>query len=238
MNQADIVRLGHGSGSTMSSQLLSNIFLPALGNDILNQLDDAATIQVKDTQLAMTIDSYVVNPIFFPGGDIGSLSIYGTVNDLSMRGATPISIAGSFILEEGLSFDDLHKIVDSMKQACKRTNVQFIAGDTKVVNRGAADKIFITTCGLGLIQHLPAPSANRACVGDQIIVSGDIGLHGTAVMCARESFNLETTIQSDSAPLNDLVQMMLQACPSIHCLRDITRGGLASVLIELALLMT
>ncbi len=151
-----------------------------------------------------------------------------------MRGAIPMSIAGSFILEEGLPFDDLHKIINSMKEACLKTNVQFVTGDTKVVNRGAADKIFITTCGLGLIHALPAPAANRACAGDKIIVSGDIGLHGTAVMCARESFALETTIKSDSAPLNDLVQAMLKTCSSIHCLRDITRGGLASVLNELA----
>jgi hydrogenase expression/formation protein HypE len=230
----DVIRLGHGSGGRLSSDLLKDIFLPALGNEILNTLDDASLIQVNNTPLAITVDSYVINPIFFPGGDIGSLSVYGTVNDLSMRGATPICISGTFILEEGFPIEDLHKIVVSMRQACLQANVQFVAGDTKVVNRGAADKVFITTCGLGLVQHSPPPSANRAMIGDKIIVSGDIGRHGTAVMCARESFELETTIESDSAPLNHLVQQMLTGFPSIHCLRDITRGGLASILNELA----
>jgi len=231
---SDVIKLGHGSGGKMSSDLLDNVFLPALSNKILDQLDDAAVMAINDTRLAFTIDSYVVSPIFFPGGDIGSLSVYGTVNDLSMRGAIPAYISASFILEEGFPIADLHKIVESMKKACLETNIQFAAGDTKVVNRGAADKIFITTCGLGILQYNPAPAANRAVPGDVVIVSGDIGLHGTAIMCARESFELETTIQSDSAPLNELVQEMLKTCPAIHCLRDITRGGLATVLNELA----
>ncbi len=230
----DVIRLGHGSGGRLSSDLLKDIFLPALGNDILNTLEDASLIPVNNTQLAITVDSYVVNPIFFPGGDIGSLSVYGTVNDLSMRGAMPICISGSFIMEEGLALSDLRKIVDSMRRACLQAQVQFVAGDTKVVNRGAVDKIFITTCGLGMIEHKVPPAANRATIGDKIIVSGDIGRHGTAVMCARESFELETTIESDSAPLNHLVQQMFNVTSSIHCLRDITRGGLATVLNELA----
>lgn len=230
----NVIRLGHGSGGSMSSQLLNDIFLPALGNDILNQLDDAAIVQINNTQLAFTIDSYVVNPIFFPGGDIGSLSIHGTVNDLSTRGAKPVSIAGSFVLEEGLPLEDLNKIVNSMQDACRKANIKFVTGDTKVVNKGAADKIFITTCGLGIITHKFPPAANKAQAGDKIIVSGEIGMHGAAIMCARESFDLETTITSDSAPLNELVQSMLNHSNSVHCLRDITRGGLASVLNELA----
>lgn len=233
MDSHDFVKLGHGSGGTMSAHLLENVFLKTLANPLLNQLEDATVLEIVSDKIAVTIDSYVVSPIFFPGGNIGSLAIHGTINDLAMRGAKPLYIAGSFILEEGLPIDDLKTIIISMQQACDQAKIKFIAGDTKVVNKGAADKIFITTCGIGLIENTFIPSVSKARLGDKVIVSGDIGLHGVAVMCARESFDLETTIESDSAPLNELVDAVLAIHPEIHCLRDITRGGLATVLNEI-----
>lgn len=172
---------------------------------------------------------------FFPGGDIGSLAVHGTVNDLAMRGAQPLFIAAAFILEEGLSIDDLNKIVSSVRDACLQSDVKLIAADTKVVNKGAADQIFITTTGFGIVDKLPAPAANRAQPGDSIIIiSGDIGRHGIAVMSCREGLNLETAILSDSSPLHKIVQTILSQSSNVHCLRDVTRGGLASVLNELA----
>jgi hydrogenase expression/formation protein HypE len=177
-----------------------------------------------------------VSPIFFPGGDIGSLSVHGTVNDLSMRGARPLFIAASFILEEGLRFDELESIVSSMRIACEQSKVQLIAADTKVVNKGAADRIFITTTGIGLVTRKSVPAANRARPRDCVIVSGDIGRHGVAIMSCREGIEFETEIQSDSAPLIDIVDEIMNDGSDVHCLRDITRGGLASVLNELAAL--
>lgn len=232
----DVVRLGHGSGGKMTASLIQDIFLPRLGNEVLNLLDDAGEIVINGSTLAFTTDSYVVSPIFFPGGDIGSLAVFGTVNDLSMRGARPLFISATFILEEGLPIAELSKIADSVGQACKRANVQLIAADTKVVGKGAADKLFITTSGIGIIDKKPSPAANRAQVGDFLLVNGDIGRHGMAIMSTREALALESEIVSDSAPLNEIVQRMLSVgnADAIHCLRDITRGGLSGVLNELA----
>lgn len=233
-----VIRLGHGSGGKMTSRLIETVFLPLIGNDILNQLDDAAFVTVPGTLagtgLAITTDSYVVSPIFFPGGDIGSLAINGTINDLAMRGAKPLYLSASFIIEEGMSIDDLTKITASVRDACLSAQVKLVAADTKVVNRGAADKLFITTSGIGIIETSPVPAANRAEVGDCILVSGDVGRHGVAVMSCREGLDLETAILSDTFPLHNIVQTMLSDTSAIHCLRDITRGGLASVLNELA----
>lgn len=230
----DVVRLGHGSGGKMTANLIESIFLPTIGNDVLAEAEDAAVLPISLGNIALTTDSYVVSPLFFSGGDIGSLSVHGTVNDLSMRGARPLAMTASFILEEGFPLADLKTILTSMQKACCDSNIQLVAADTKVVGRGAADKLFITTTGIGLVSHLPAPSVKRAKVGDVVILSGDIGRHGIVVMAARQELDLETTITSDSAPLDKVIQMLLASGSSIHCLRDVTRGGLAGVLNEIA----
>ncbi len=235
----NIVKLGHGSGGRMTTRLIENIFLPVLGNDILNELEDAALINIAGANIAMTTDSYVVSPIFFPGGDIGSLAVHGTINDLSMRGARPLCLSAAFIMEEGLPIADLEKIVKSFQQACLNSGTKLITADTKVVNKGAADKLFITTTGIGIVEKFPAPSVKRAQAGDCVLISGDIGRHGIAIMASREGLDLETTIESDSYPLHNLVWSILndsneEGYEKIHCLRDITRGGLAGVLNEIA----
>lgn len=232
-NQGQI-RLGHGSGGKMSENLTSNLFLPILGNDILNQLDDAAVVRAGMSNIAVTTDAYVVNPIFFPGGDIGSLAVHGTVNDLSMRGARPLYLSASFILEEGLPLAVLERIIVSFNEAATKAGIKLIAADTKVVNKGAADQLFITTTGIGLVEKQTVPSASSACVGDVIIISGPLAQHGMSIMCSREGLDLETELLSDSAPVNQLVQKILASSNNIHCLRDLTRGGLASASNELA----
>lgn len=229
-----VIRLGHGSGGTMTSNLISEVFLPIVGNSLLCELDDAAIVKVDQSDIAVTTDAYVVSPIFFPGGDIGSLAVHGTVNDLTMRGAKPLFLTATFILEEGLPIEQLSTIMRSFNSACIKAKVSLIAADTKVVNKGAADQIFITTCGIGTVIRHPAPSARRARAGDRILLSGDIGRHGIAIMSCREGLELETQIVSDSQPLDEIVARMLEVSDGIHCLRDITRGGLASVLNELA----
>jgi len=234
ITNGDIVRLGHGSGGKMTANLIEKLFLPLIGNDILNLLDDSALVNIDGRSLAITTDSYVVSPIFFPGGDIGSLAVHGTINDLAMRGAKPLFLAAAFILEEGLSMEELGAVVTSMQKACLDAQVKLVAADTKVVNKGAADKLFITTTGFGLVETLPAPGCNRAQVGDYILVSGDVGRHGIAIMSCREGLDLETAILSDSCPLYEMVANMLADPTNVHCLRDITRGGLASVLNEIA----
>lgn len=232
-NNSEIIRLGHGSGGKMTASLIESVFLPALGNETLNQLDDAAVIKARDTTIAFTTDAYVVSPLFFPGGNIGSLAVHGTVNDLAMRGAKPLFLSASFILEEGFPIAELNQIIASMSAACADAHVQLVAADTKVVDKNSADKLFITTSGIGVIEHLPAPSASRAKPGDAILLSGDIGRHGIAVMACRENLELETAILSDSCPLDKVVHAMLTQTNAVNCLRDITRGGLAGVLNEL-----
>jgi hydrogenase expression/formation protein HypE len=227
--------LGHGSGGKLTAELIEKIFLPAFANPILDKLDDQAVLQVNGSKLAFTTDSFVVTPIFFPGGDIGRLAVNGTVNDLAMSGARPLYLAAAFILEEGLPSDDLRRVVESMRDAAQEAGVQFVTGDTKVVNRGKGDKIFITTTGIGILEGNVSVSADRAIPGDKIIVSGYIGDHGMAIMSQRENLEFEGTIESDCAPLHGLVQAMMQAgAENIHCLRDPTRGGLATTLNEIA----
>jgi hydrogenase expression/formation protein HypE len=231
--------LGHGSGGKLTSELIDSIFLPAFRNPVLDKLDDQAVVTIKGARLAFTTDSFVVTPIFFPGGDIGRLAVHGTVNDLAMSGARPLYLSAAFILEEGLAIDDLRRVVESMRTAANAAGVQFVTGDTKVVNRGKGDQIFITTTGIGVIDTGVTISADRARPGDKIILSGYIGDHGMAIMSQRENLEFEGTIESDSASLNGLVDTML-ATPSrgeldfLHCLRDPTRGGVATTLNEIA----
>jgi hydrogenase expression/formation protein HypE len=231
--------LGHGSGGKLTAELIDKVFRPAFTNPILDKLDDQAVVQVNGTRLAFTTDSFVVTPIFFPGGDIGRLAINGTVNDLAMSGARPLYLAAAFILEEGLAADDLRRVVESMRDAANEAGVLLVTGDTKVVNRGKGDQVFITTTGLGVIDRPVEISADRARPGDKIILSGFIGDHGMAVMSQRENLEFEGAIESDCAPLHGLVNVMLEVTgsdglPTIHCLRDPTRGGVATTLNEIA----
>ncbi len=230
------IRLGHGSGGKMSADLIETVFLPQLGNEILNRLEDAAQLSLPSSSIAVSTDSYVVSPVFFPGGNIGSLAVHGTINDLAMSGARPLFLTAAFILEEGFGIDKLKEIVDSMAQACRQSNVQLIASDTKVVGKGACDKIFINSCGIGVIECKQAPMPSKARAGDQVILSGDLGRHGMAIMSCREGLELETDVISDSKSVYNEVQAIMTCCPdgAIHSLRDITRGGLSSVLNELA----
>jgi len=227
--------LGHGSGGKLTAELIEKVFLPAFANPVLDKLDDQAVFAVGRSRLAFTTDSFVVTPIFFPGGDIGSLAINGTVNDLAMSGARPLYLAAAFILEEGLPTAELQRVVQSMRGAAAAAGVQLVTGDTKVVNRGKGDKMFITTTGIGVIEQAVNISADRARTGDKIIVSGYVGDHGMAIMSRRENLEFEGTIESDCAPLHGLVSAMLEAgAEHIHCLRDPTRGGVATTLNEIA----
>ncbi|HUF41096.1 MAG TPA: hydrogenase expression/formation protein HypE [Verrucomicrobiae bacterium] len=226
--------LGHGSGGKLTAELVQKIFLPAFNNDYLARLDDQAVLELNGTRLALTTDSFVVTPIIFPGGDIGRLAVNGTVNDLAMSGATPLYIAAAFILEEGLATEDLCRVVDSMGAAARDANVLLVAGDTKVVERGKGDQVFITTTGIGIVEKPITISANRAKPGDKVIVSGAIGDHGIAILSQRENLEFEGTVESDTAALHTLVAAMLDAGAEIHCLRDPTRGGVATILNEIA----
>jgi hydrogenase expression/formation protein HypE len=232
--------LGHGSGGKLTAELINKIFLPAFANPILDKLNDQAVIEVNGARLAFTTDGFVVTPIFFPGGDIGRLAVNGTVNDLAMSGARPLYLSAAFILEEGLAARDLQRVVESMGAAAREAGVQLVTGDTKVVNRGKGDKIFITTTGIGIIERPVDISASRSRPGDKIILSGYIGDHGMAIMSQRENLEFEGAIESDCAPLHGLVAAMLDACDEsspehpIHCLRDPTRGGVATTLNEIA----
>src|SRR5581483_2661350 len=226
--------LGHGSGGKLSAQLIENVFLPAFRNPLLDKLDDQAVFEINGSRLAFTTDAFVVTPLFFPGGDIGRLAVNGTVNDLAMSGARPLYLAAAFILEEGLSTEELRRIVRSMSEAAQEAGVQLVAGDTKVVNRGKGDKIFISTTGIGIVEKPVNISAARATLGDKIILSGYIGDHGMAILSQRENLEFEGVIESDCAALHLLVNEMLEASPEIHCLRDPTRGGVATVLNEIA----
>jgi len=219
----------------MSADLVHRFFLPRFSNRYLDRLDDQAVVEIAGQRVAFTTDSFVVRPLFFPGGDIGRLAVNGTVNDLAMAGARPLFLSAGFILEEGLPLDDLAAILDSMRAACKDAGVLLVAGDTKVVDKGSGDQCFINTAGIGVLEHPWLLSADQARPGDRVILSGTIGDHGMAVMSRREGLEFETTIESDTAPLNGLVAAMLEVASEIRCLRDPTRGGLASTLNELAL---
>jgi len=230
--------LGHGSGGKLTADLIDKVFLPAFRNPVLDKLDDQAVLTIGDARVAFTTDSFVVTPIFFPGGDIGRLAVHGTVNDLAMSGAKPLYLSAAFILEEGLPVDDLRRIVESMRAMAAEAGVQFVTGDTKVVDRGKGDQIFINTTGIGIIPPGVNISADRARPGDAILLSGYLGDHGMAIMSQREGLEFEGAIESDCASLHTLVAAMLAApadAPDfIHCLRDPTRGGAATTLNEIA----
>lgn len=228
------ILLGHGSGGRLTEELVPKLFLPAFNNEQLARLNDQAVLEINGVRLAFTTDSFVVTPLFFPGGDIGKLAINGTVNDIAMSGARPLFVAAAFILEEGVEMQELSRVVVSMRDAAQAAGIQVVTGDTKVVNRGKGDKIFITTTGIGVLDTALNISANRARAGDKIIVSGTIGDHGTAILSCRENLTFEGSIESDTAALHTLVAALLPAGDAIHCLRDPTRGGLATTLNELA----
>ncbi len=229
----DRILLAHGSGGKLSHELVEKSFVKTFANPFLAKLDDSAVIDFSG-RLAFTTDSYVVNPIFFPGGDIGKLAVYGTVNDLAMSGAKPLYLSLSFIIEEGLPQDELNEIIGSIRKATREAGVEIVTGDTKVVNRGSADKLFINTAGVGIIPEGVDISGSKARPGDKIILSGTIGDHGIAVLSKREGLSFSTQLESDCAPLGSLVTEMLGVSSDIHCLRDPTRGGLATTLNELA----
>ncbi|MBI3761145.1 MAG: hydrogenase expression/formation protein HypE [Chloroflexi bacterium] len=251
--------MGHGSGGRMMSDLIQHLFAPLFDNDLLAQLGDSTIIDLRqiadgrshaisnqqsaisNLRLAFTTDSFVVSPLIFPGGDIGELAVNGTVNDLAMSGARPLFLSAAFILEEGLPMETLGQIASSVAAACREAGVQLVAGDTKVVNKGHGDGLYINTSGIGVIPPGVEIAAKRARPGDVVIVSGTMGDHGMAIMSVREGLEFETQIESDTAPLNGLVETLLAAVPPgehsdspLHCLRDATRGGLAAVLNELA----
>ena len=234
------VLLAHGGGGRLMHQLIERMFLPAFGNALLETRHDGAIIQVSDEAgqpypaLAFSTDSYVVHPLFFPGGDIGTLAVNGTVNDLAMCGARPLYLSVGLIIEEGLPMETLWRVVQSMQHAAEEAQVQFVAGDTKVVDRGKGDGIFINTSGIGIVvhRHIIAPQSIQP--GDAILLSSDVGRHGMAIMAVREGLAFESTIESDCAPVASLVLELLEAGLDIHCLRDLTRGGLATALVELA----
>ena len=230
----DRILLGHGSGGKLSAELLKDLFLPALGNPILNRLEDQAIVSLDGTRLAITTDSFVVKPLFFRGGDIGSLAVHGTINDLAMGGAAPLWLSAAFILEEGLPFETLRRVVASMHQAAANAGVEIVTGDTKVVEKGNADGLFINTTGVGRVRDCISLSAGSARPGDIIIVSGYLGDHGIAILAEREGLQFETQVTSDSAPLHTLVARLLDASNEVRCLRDPTRGGLSSTLNEIA----
>lgn len=234
------ILLGHGSGGRLSADLIRRLFVPAFGNDTLAALEDQATVGPDapgggtSQRIAFTTDSFVVQPIFFPGGDIGRLAVNGTVNDLAVGGARPLFLSAAFILEEGLAMGDLALVVDSMKKACTETGATLVTGDTKVVDRGKGDQLFITTSGIGIVPDGCSLSIASAMPGDRIIVSGTVGDHGIAILSVRQGLEFETGLESDTAPLCDLARVMLEECPGVRCMRDPTRGGLSSALNELA----
>jgi hydrogenase expression/formation protein HypE len=228
------ILLGHGSGGSLSHQLIRQIFVIAFKNPILDQQGDAALLSLASGRLAFTTDSYVVDPLFFPGGDIGKLAVAGTVNDLSVAGAVPLFISAAFIIEEGFSIETLEKVVQSMAAEAKKAGVQIVTGDTKVVERGKCDKLFINTAGVGeiTVSHAKEKGIHQIKIGDKLILNGSLGDHGMAVMAARNALNLHAPIDSDCASLNHLIQAV-QPNEALHFMRDATRGGLATVVAEL-----
>jgi hydrogenase expression/formation protein HypE len=231
------ILLGHGSGGKLTSRLIESLIVPAFKNPLLDRLDDQAIFPVPaaaGSRLAFTTDSYVVTPIFFPGGDIGELAVNGTVNDLAMGGARPLFLSLAFILEEGLPIDELARVVESARRAAETASVRIVTGDTKVVGRGSGDKIFINTSGIGVVPPGIELSSSNVRPGDAILVSGTIGDHGVAILSKREGLEFDGDLASDTAPLHGLVAQMLEAFPGVHAMRDPTRGGLAATLVEIA----
>ncbi|KPK06623.1 MAG: hydrogenase expression/formation protein HypE [Betaproteobacteria bacterium SG8_39] len=232
--RAGCVDMTHGSGGRAMAQLVDELFLPAFDNAWLSRLNDQAQFTVPGRRMVMSTDSHVVSPLFFPGGDIGCLAVHGTINDVAMAGAAPLYLAAGFVLEEGFPLGELRRIVESMAEAARAARVPVVCGDTKVVQKGKGDGVFITTTGVGVVADGVEISGDRARPGDRILVSGTIGDHGVAILSHRENLGFETTIRSDTAALHGLVAAMVEAVPGLHCLRDPTRGGLATTLNELA----
>ncbi len=234
LSTKNTIQLAHGGGGRLMQELIQNVFMRAFQNPILALMHDGATWPVEKGTLAFTTDSYVVRPLFFPGGDIGSLAVNGTINDLAMCGAKPLYLSAGFILEEGFSMDVLERVVHSMAEAARTAGVPIVTGDTKVVDRGKGDGIFINTSGVGLVPNGVRVLPTLIRQGDAILVSGDLGSHGVAVLSVREGLTFDGNVESDSAPLHRIVADLIDSGIEIHCLRDLTRGGLASVLNELA----
>ena len=234
ISQYPHVLMAHGGGGRLMHRLLEDGFGKAFSNPLLDTRHDSAQFIVPPGRLAMTTDSYVVRPIFFPGGDIGSMAVHGTVNDLAMSGARPLYLTSAFIIEEGLPMETLWRVVCSMRDAAKKCGAQIITGDTKVVDKGKGDGLFINTTGIGVLEHLLNIAPQNVQPGDAVIVSGDLGRHGMAIMAVREGLEFESQIESDSAPVHEPVLELIKAGVEIHCLRDLTRGGLASALNEIA----
>ena len=228
------VLLAHGGGGKLMHRLIGGMFAPVFRNDLLDAQHDSSVFGIGGQRLAFTTDSYVVRPLFFPGGDVGSMSVHGTVNDLAMSGARPLYLSAGFIIEEGLPMDTLWRIVSSMQRAAASAGVQIITGDTKVVDKGKGDGVFINTSGIGVVEHSLTIAPRSVRSGDAILVSGDLGRHGMAIMAVREGLEFESAIESDSAPVSGLVAELLGAGIDIHCLRDLTRGGLTSALNEIS----
>jgi hydrogenase expression/formation protein HypE len=232
--QSDRILLAHGSGGTMMKELIEDIFVVEFDEDALKKLDDAASLPFPGSRIAMSTDSYVVNPVFFPGGDIGKLAICGTVNDVATSGATPLYVSVGFILEEGFLVADLRRILESMHAMCKEAGVHIVTGDTKVVEKGHGDGIFINTAGVGVLAEGVDLSGSYVRPGDKVLLSGTLGDHGIAIVSTREGLEFETSIETDAAPLNRLIANVMAAAPNARCFRDPTRGGLASTLNEIA----
>ena len=226
--------LAHGSGGKMTHRLMEQYILPQFKNPLLELLHDGAVFSLNGVRLAFSTDSYIVKPIFFPGGDIGKLAVHGTVNDLAMCGARPVYLSVAFVLEEGFPVDDFRRVISSMQEAAMKAGVAIVTGDTKVVDRGKGDQIFINTSGIGIVEPDVEINPGRAQIGDKIIINGEIAAHGIAVMSVREGLEFEAKILSDTAPLNGLVGEMFSASKDIHVLRDPTRGGVTSALVEIA----
>lgn len=234
INDYPKIMLAHGGGGKLMHELIEQFFVPAFDNPLLGERHDGAIFSIANARLAFTTDSYVVKPLFFPGGDIGTLAVNGTVNDLAMCGARPLYLSSGFILEEGFETEKLWNIVQSMGRTADEAGVSLVTGDTKVVDRGKGDGIFINTAGVGVIEHGLTIGPRQVQHGDAVILSGDIGRHGIAIMAAREGLEFETTIESDCAPLHSIVNRLIDSGVKIRCMRDLTRGGLASALVEIA----
>ncbi|HEY9160940.1 MAG TPA: hydrogenase expression/formation protein HypE [Desulfomonilia bacterium] len=228
------ILLEHGSGGLLSNGLINDKFLPLFKNTFLERLEDGAIFDVRETKLCFSTDSYVVQPVFFPGGNIGSLAVHGTVNDISMCGGKPLYLSTGFIIEEGFLMKDLETIIASMAGAAEKSGVIIVTGDTKVVPKGTADGIFINTSGIGMVTYKSPIGIKSIRPGDCVIINGTIGDHGTAILSVREGIDIGEGVLSDSSPLNSIVEEILEACPDVHCMRDATRGGLGAILAEIA----
>jgi hydrogenase expression/formation protein HypE len=230
----DKILLEHGNGGLLSHELISEYFLPNFKNPYIERLEDSAVLTIENRRFCFTTDSYVISPVFFPGGNIGSLAVHGTVNDLSVCGGRPLYMSCGFILEEGFPFESLQRIIRAMAEAAAEADVKIVTGDTKVVARGAADGLFINTSGIGIVEYPGILSVKSIQPGDVLMINGTIGDHGAAVIHARKKLSLDSELISDSAPLNGLIAEILKSSPNVHCMRDATRGGLGSILVEIA----